>query len=180
MKNIARDRRIDRYEFSKILSFDIALVSQLLYVWHVTTRRIERPQRFIHNIMRSIMKKFAILLFIIFPSIIFFQCADKRDGAAITDPLAAQNISQIEKQVVQSSNSFGFSLFRSINNLDAGKNLFISPFSVSMALMQSIYSATTVAADLLDMKGKIGEITPGAFADLIAVRGDPLKDIRAR
>jgi len=46
-----------------------------------------------------------------------------------------------------------------------------------MTPMQSIVSATTMAADLLDMSGRIGEISPGAFADLVAVQGDPLKDI---
>jgi imidazolonepropionase-like amidohydrolase len=46
-----------------------------------------------------------------------------------------------------------------------------------MTPMQAIKSATTVAAELLDMKGKIGEISPGAFADIVAVDGDPLKDI---
>lgn len=46
-----------------------------------------------------------------------------------------------------------------------------------MTPMQAIKSATTVAADLLGMSGMIGEITPGAFADIVATRGDPLKDI---
>jgi imidazolonepropionase-like amidohydrolase len=46
-----------------------------------------------------------------------------------------------------------------------------------MAPMQSIKSATISAADLLDMKGTIGEISPGAFADIIAVDDDPLQDI---
>lgn len=46
-----------------------------------------------------------------------------------------------------------------------------------MTPMQAIKSATTVAAELLDMKGKVGEISPGAFADIVAVQGDPLKDI---
>jgi imidazolonepropionase-like amidohydrolase len=46
-----------------------------------------------------------------------------------------------------------------------------------MTPMQAIRSATVVAAELLDMKGKIGEISPGAFADLIAVEGDPLQHI---
>ena len=46
-----------------------------------------------------------------------------------------------------------------------------------MTPMQAIKSATTVAAELLDMNGKIGEISPGAFADIVAVKGDPLKDI---
>ena len=46
-----------------------------------------------------------------------------------------------------------------------------------MTPMQAIKSATAVGAELLDMKGKIGEISAGAFADIVAVRGDPLKDI---
>lgn len=48
-----------------------------------------------------------------------------------------------------------------------------------MTPMQAIQSATSVAADLLEMNGLIGEITPGAFADIVATRGDPLKDIAA-
>lgn len=46
-----------------------------------------------------------------------------------------------------------------------------------MTPMQAIKSATVVAAGLLDMKGKIGELSPGAFADIIAVEGDPLEHI---
>lgn len=46
-----------------------------------------------------------------------------------------------------------------------------------MPPMKAIQSATSVAAELLDMKGKIGEISPSIFADIIAVQGDPLKDI---
>jgi len=48
-----------------------------------------------------------------------------------------------------------------------------------MTPMQAIKAATTVAAELLDMKGKIGEISPGAFADFVAVKADPLKNINA-
>lgn len=48
-----------------------------------------------------------------------------------------------------------------------------------MTPMQAIKSATTVAAELLDMKGQLGEISPGAFADIIALKEDPLKDISA-
>jgi imidazolonepropionase-like amidohydrolase len=46
-----------------------------------------------------------------------------------------------------------------------------------MTPMQAIKSATSMGAELLEMKGKIGEITPGAFADIVAVDGDPLADI---
>jgi imidazolonepropionase-like amidohydrolase len=30
---------------------------------------------------------------------------------------------------------------------------------------------------MLEMKGEIGVVAPGAYADVIAVNGDPLKDI---
>ena len=46
-----------------------------------------------------------------------------------------------------------------------------------MTPMQAIKSATTVAAELLDMTGKLGEIRQGAYADIIAVKGNPLEDI---
>jgi imidazolonepropionase-like amidohydrolase len=46
-----------------------------------------------------------------------------------------------------------------------------------MTPMQTIQSATTVAADLLDKRGQLGEISKGAFADIIAVDGDPLQKI---
>jgi imidazolonepropionase-like amidohydrolase len=47
-----------------------------------------------------------------------------------------------------------------------------------MTPMQAIQAATTRAAELLDMRGRIGEIAPGAFADIIAVEGDPAKDVK--
>ena len=46
-----------------------------------------------------------------------------------------------------------------------------------MSPMQAIQSATSRAAELLDQKGKIGVIAPGAYADVIAVSGDPLARI---
>ena len=38
-------------------------------------------------------------------------------------------------------------------------------------------AATTVAAELVGMAGKIGVIAPGALADLLVVDGDPLEDV---
>jgi imidazolonepropionase-like amidohydrolase len=48
---------------------------------------------------------------------------------------------------------------------------------LGMAPMDAIQSATSRAAELLEMKGEIGVIAPGAYAEVIAVTGDPLKDI---
>src|SRR6266513_4024063 len=45
-----------------------------------------------------------------------------------------------------------------------------------MTPLQAIKSATSLAADLLGQPD-VGAIVPGAYADLIAVAGDPLKDV---
>ncbi len=49
--------------------------------------------------------------------------------------------------------------------------------SLGMAPMDAIQSATSRAAEMLDMKGEIGVIAAGAYAEVIAVSGDPLKDV---
>jgi imidazolonepropionase-like amidohydrolase len=43
--------------------------------------------------------------------------------------------------------------------------------------LQAIQSATINAADLLGWPGKVGTLEPGAWADIVAVDGDPLKDV---
>ena len=49
---------------------------------------------------------------------------------------------------------------------------------LGMPAMVAIQSATSRAAELLDMEGKIGVVAPGAFADVIAVEGDPIRDVK--
>ncbi len=46
-----------------------------------------------------------------------------------------------------------------------------------MTPLQAIQSATTVAARLLRMEDRIGQVKPGFLADLVAVAGDPLTDV---
>jgi imidazolonepropionase-like amidohydrolase len=46
-----------------------------------------------------------------------------------------------------------------------------------MTPAQAIRSATASAAELLDMQNDVGSIAPGKYADLVAVKGDPLRDI---
>jgi imidazolonepropionase-like amidohydrolase len=53
-------------------------------------------------------------------------------------------------------------------------------FSLRQAVMspsEMVASATIVNADLMQMQGKLGVIQPGAHADLLVIRGNPLKDI---
>lgn len=43
--------------------------------------------------------------------------------------------------------------------------------------IEAIQSATVNAAELLGWADRVGSIEPGKFADLIAVAGDPVKDV---
>jgi len=44
--------------------------------------------------------------------------------------------------------------------------------------MEAIHAATSRAAEMLDEKSELGVIAPNAYADIIAVSGDPLKDVQ--
>lgn len=46
-----------------------------------------------------------------------------------------------------------------------------------MTPMQAIQAATWNAADLLGWRDRVGAIKPGLYADMVAVNGDPLKDV---
>ena len=48
-----------------------------------------------------------------------------------------------------------------------------------MTPAQALQTATTTAAELLGQAESLGRIKPGFFADIVAVEGDPLKDIDA-
>jgi len=43
--------------------------------------------------------------------------------------------------------------------------------------LEAIQAATVNAADLLGWSGRVGSLEPGAWADIIAIDGDPLKDV---
>jgi imidazolonepropionase-like amidohydrolase len=49
--------------------------------------------------------------------------------------------------------------------------------TLGMSPMDAIHSATSRPAEMLDSQGLLGVIAPGAYADIIGVSGDPLKDI---
>jgi len=46
-----------------------------------------------------------------------------------------------------------------------------------MTPAQAIRSATSSAAELLGMQNDVGSIAPGKYADIVAVKGDPLADV---
>jgi imidazolonepropionase-like amidohydrolase len=48
-----------------------------------------------------------------------------------------------------------------------------------MTPREALASATTVPAELLGLPRKLGRVAPGTFADIVAVDGDPLRDVAA-
>jgi imidazolonepropionase-like amidohydrolase len=62
-----------------------------------------------------------------------------------------------------------------------GLNAMQLPYMVKygMTPMQAIRSATISAAELLRQQDSVGSITPGKYADIIAVQGDALSDLRS-
>ncbi|THU41275.1 amidohydrolase family protein [Niastella caeni] len=62
-----------------------------------------------------------------------------------------------------------------------GKNWleFVYMNEAGMPAMEAIQSATVSAADLIGVYDKIGSIEKGKLADIIAVEGDPVKDIQS-
>jgi imidazolonepropionase-like amidohydrolase len=51
-------------------------------------------------------------------------------------------------------------------------------FAGRQSHMKAIQMATSVAAKASGQENKVGSVTPGLYADLIAIEGDPLVDIR--
>ena len=68
---------------------------------------------------------------------------------------------------------FGTDLFGELR--DRQNHEFITRTRVQSPI-DVIRSATRVNADLLNMRGRIGTIAPGAYADLIGVNGNPIED----
>jgi len=68
---------------------------------------------------------------------------------------------------------------------DMGGILWTEPIAIEfdymvkfgMSPFDAIRSATVSAAEMLGMQGQIGSVAPGAYADIVAVQGDPLRDI---
>ena len=48
-----------------------------------------------------------------------------------------------------------------------------------MTPMQAIQSATVMAAELIGWKDQVGSLAPGKYADIVAVAGDAMADLKS-
>lgn len=82
------------------------------------------------------MKNIFIILFV-FP-LLFISCTKENEG---NPKIPDINLTPRQAQVLSNGNIFGCELFQKINASDPGKNLFISPLSVSIALGMTLNGA---------------------------------------
>lgn len=95
--------------------------------------------------MKSLVSILSIAIFLI-------SGCDKQDATISKDPI---KLTTEQKQLVSSSNSFGFNIFKEIAaNTDDGKNVFVSPLSMSLALSMLYNGAETQTRE--ELKNGLG------------------------
>ena len=81
-----------------------------------------------------------ILLFL------FSSCSEQSDCDCINPP-DLRPITSLEEEIIASANDFAFDIFARINENNPGKNLFISPLSISTALSMTLNGARGLTKD---------------------------------
>ena len=81
------------------------------------------------------------------------------------------------RKAVKAGVKMSFGTDAGVCDYDQSVKQFAFMVKYGMTPMQAIQAATSNAADLLGHSDVVGSIKPGKFADVIAVTGDPLKDI---
>ena len=89
-------------------------------------------------------------------------------------PIAQQNLSHAFKSGVKVAFGTDAAVYpHGLNAHEFGKMV-----SMGMTPLQSIQAATVNAADLIGWSDRVGTLEQGRFADIVAVQGDPLTDVR--
>jgi len=88
------------------------------------------------------MKHIVLSLLLVAP----FACKDLGTGSD-QQRVPSRPLTSLEKALVSADNSFGFKLFTAVNKDETGKNVFVSPLSVSMALGMTLNGANGATRD---------------------------------
>jgi imidazolonepropionase-like amidohydrolase len=99
---------------------------------------------------------------------------DFADKAPEADEIQRQNF----RKAVKAGVKIAFGTDSSVYPHGLNANQFAWQVRYGQTPMEAIRSATISAAELIGRDKEIGSLEPGKWADLIAVKGDPLADIR--
>ena len=100
---------------------------------------------------------------------------NERDEMTRTEEIAAKSIANCRKAGVKIAFGTDAGGFPWTDVHQARE--FEYEVKLGMTPLEAIRSATTVAAELLGLSGQVGSVEKGAYADLVAVSGDPLQDV---
>ncbi len=99
-------------------------------------------------------KKYFIIFSIMLPVFfLFLECSDD-----ITNP-DIRKLTPLEKQIISGSDEFGFNLFKNITSTSTEKNIFISPFSISMALGMTLNGAADSTYEAIQSTLELSSLT---------------------
>jgi imidazolonepropionase-like amidohydrolase len=112
-------------------------------------------------------------------TVLYYQAAFYPDDAMLkeTEKIAARSLANCRKagvKVVFGTDAGGFP-WTEINQAKE----FGYEVQLGMTPLEAIRSATSVAADALGLTGQAGVLAKGAKADVVAIPGDPLRDVGA-
>jgi len=103
------------------------------------------------------VRKILVLAFIALMIIVSFQCSKSPSGT--DNKTIMRELTALEKQLVDSDNKFGLKLMREIVKLEKGKNVFISPLSISMALGMTLNGADGSTKEAMETTLELQEMT---------------------
>jgi imidazolonepropionase-like amidohydrolase len=112
-------------------------------------------------------------------TVLYYQANHDPDDAALkdTEKIAAKSLANCRRAGVRiafGTDAGGFP-WTEINQAKE----FGYEVQLGMTPLEAIRSATTVAAEVLGLSGQAGVLAKGAYADVVAVAGDPLQDVTA-
>ncbi|MBX7496922.1 amidohydrolase family protein [Qipengyuania sp. 6B39] len=123
---------------------------------------------------------------VLVPTLMAFQGISERLGKGIYTPVVEDKVRAVAQQAgvfMGQALDWGVTIAFGTDAgvFDHGRNAreFRLMRAQGMTDRQALASATTVAARVLGMEGEIGRLAPGYSADIIAVDGDPTKDVTA-
>src|SRR5271156_4170640 len=96
------------------------------------------------------------------------------EKAKLVLPIAQQNLSHAFKSGVKIAFGTDAAVYpHGLNGHEFGKMV-----DMGLSPLQAIQAATVNASDLIGWADRVGTLEPGKFADIVAVQGDPLTNVR--
>ncbi|WP_435416928.1 amidohydrolase family protein [Parerythrobacter aurantius] len=122
---------------------------------------------------------------VLVPTLMAFQGISERLGKGIYTPVVEEKVravAETAKVFMGRAHKWGVKIAFGTDAgvFDHGRNAqeFALMVGQGMSNREALASATTVAAEVLGMENEIGKLAPGYSADIIAVKGNPLDNVR--